>query len=506
MMQRTFTLAESIRYGVTMRARPGAIPWQSHVRSSTPLFILITWLVVGTFIFYVVESPAETERHLALQRAINAKQAAAAAAATDDPRNRFSVDVSQHKLQFDTNGESLESPQELIQLIREFNKFFSNPKESGIDVVALRASRGVDGRMTIGVYYTNATVETIPGAVKDIQQLTAEKVGNLKWNLPGSLFFCIAVVTTIGYGNLAPTTNMGKFLCVVYALIGIPLFLIVVEQIRRTLIQLASRLHKVSYSLAQFCQRRSTTIVEQNQTVNSIMTMLQQKRDSIRRGSRITRSPSATERHEAEMERLLMRTKLRAATGLVTISLCAIFIFVPSIFFVYAEGWDYLSALYFCLISLTTIGFGDLIAGQQSGGQNEDNEFLYGIYRVFLSIWLFFGIAFVATLINVMQTLIERIILKFQLCTSRSKESNDEGNEENGKPNDLNVLDIIDRDLLGTVQKIHDRDPEANKRSKSMSDAPSKPPAPPQPTTVTHPTVHQPPIATVDYSIKSARV
>ncbi|XP_013912017.1 PREDICTED: potassium channel subfamily K member 16 [Thamnophis sirtalis] len=43
------------------------------------------------------------------------------------------------------------------------------------------------------------------------------------WDFSNSFFFAGTVVTTIGYGNLAPSTVAGQVFCVFYALFGVPL-------------------------------------------------------------------------------------------------------------------------------------------------------------------------------------------------------------------------------------------------------------------------------------------
>ncbi|XP_009579727.1 PREDICTED: potassium channel subfamily K member 18 [Fulmarus glacialis] len=47
------------------------------------------------------------------------------------------------------------------------------------------------------------------------------------WTFFGSLFFCCTVFTTVGYGNTYPVTRIGKYLCMLYALFGIPLMFLV---------------------------------------------------------------------------------------------------------------------------------------------------------------------------------------------------------------------------------------------------------------------------------------
>lgn len=46
------------------------------------------------------------------------------------------------------------------------------------------------------------------------------------WNFPAALMFCLSVFTMIGYGNMVPRTPWGKGATVMYALFGIPLYIL----------------------------------------------------------------------------------------------------------------------------------------------------------------------------------------------------------------------------------------------------------------------------------------
>lgn len=45
----------------------------------------------------------------------------------------------------------------------------------------------------------------------------------LTWSFYHSLFFAFTVCSTVGYGNLAPTTTLGRMIMILYSLIGIPI-------------------------------------------------------------------------------------------------------------------------------------------------------------------------------------------------------------------------------------------------------------------------------------------
>ena len=50
-----------------------------------------------------------------------------------------------------------------------------------------------------------------------------------KWDKSNSFFFAVITITTIGYGNIAPTTTSGKLFCIFYSFPGICINVILIE-------------------------------------------------------------------------------------------------------------------------------------------------------------------------------------------------------------------------------------------------------------------------------------
>nr|KAG5712896.1 hypothetical protein BaRGS_007493 [Batillaria attramentaria] len=129
------------------------------------------------------------------------------------------------------------------------------------------------------------------------------------WTYATAIFFCVTVITTVGYGNISPSTDGGKVLCLLYALVGIPLMATLLAGVGSTLHRPIAALHNARpwYRKDKF-------------------------RDKLIKSAVV----------------LLIGTLLM---------LC-----VPALVFTFTEDWDYVTAVYFSTITLTTVGFGDYVA------------------------------------------------------------------------------------------------------------------------------------------------
>ncbi|KAM4713713.1 potassium channel subfamily K member 2b isoform 2-T2 [Anableps anableps] len=170
------------------------------------------------------------------------------------------------------------------------------------------------------------------------------------WDLSSSFFFAGTVITTIGFGNISPRTEGGRIFCMLYALLGIPLF---------------------GFLLAGVGDQLGTIF-----------------------GKGI-----------AKVEKMIVKwnvsqTKIRVISTLLFILFgCLIFVALPAVIFKHIEGWSTLESIYFVVITLTTIGFGDFVAGEKGHLTEENLEYL-DYYKPVVWFWILVGLAYFAAVLS----------------------------------------------------------------------------------------------------------
>ncbi|XP_006033728.2 potassium channel subfamily K member 10 [Alligator sinensis] len=200
------------------------------------------------------------------------------------------------------------------------------------------------------VCVTPVELETLIQHAIDADNAGVSPIGNSSnnsshWDLGSAFFFAGTVITTIGYGNIAPSTEGGKIFCILYAIFGIPLF---------------------GFLLAGIGDQLGTIFGK-----------------SIARVEKVFRKKQVSQ------------TKIRViSTILFILAGCIVFVTIPAVIFKHIEGWTALESIYFVVVTLTTVGFGDFVAGG-----NADIHYREW-YKPLVWFWILVGLAYFAAVLS----------------------------------------------------------------------------------------------------------
>ncbi|XP_065062229.1 potassium channel subfamily K member 16-like [Rhopilema esculentum] len=144
-----------------------------------------------------------------------------------------------------------------------------------------------------------------------------------EWHIGSAVFFTGTIVTTIGYGNIAPSTMWGKLFCIFIALVGIPFTGVI--------------LGKMGVGLTNLISKADDFVEDRIKQCFSL---------------------------KGENAKVTIR---RLQLAFVLSLFCILFLLIPAAAFIEVEeNWEYFDSFYFCFISLTTIGLGDITPGASS--------------------------------------------------------------------------------------------------------------------------------------------
>jgi len=259
-----------------------------------------------------------------------------------------------------------------------------------------------------------------------------EDIPKSPWNFSGALLYSITVITTIGYGHIVPVTPIGKIVTIFYAVIGVPLFLLYLSNIG----QIFATSFKWTYSRLCKCQilkrhRRKYRIDTLPGTIHPGLVELQKTdptKESIQSPSISNNSLDASssvctndedeeyleDEEHVEEDKAEPLSRVSVPISL-SITVMISYICGGAILFGEWEQWLFFDGFYFCFITLTTIGFGDMVPGDSVKVDEDDeidqDEFLGGLVNlqfIFVSLYIIFGMAVIAMCFSLMQEKVVR--------------------------------------------------------------------------------------------------
>mmetsp|Transcript_8953 Transcript_8953/g.20223 ORF Transcript_8953/g.20223 Transcript_8953/m.20223 type:complete len:637 (-) Transcript_8953:1508-3418(-) len=194
------------------------------------------------------------------------------------------------------------------------------------------------------------------------------------WTVEESLFFGVSTLTTVGYGNLdTPETPAFQIYTIFFILIGIATLTIMVAQVYQCVALEAGR--------AQHSR-------DQHEMMRRGLDVMAAANDSESNRAQQALNTYYPEPMVDRCIRCFDRTKIflnqnEIGKGLSVVLPFAVLILVGAVVVGFLEGWGPIEAVYFSVVSLTTVGFGDYYPSNRSS-------------RLFCILWLPFSIGFMS--------------------------------------------------------------------------------------------------------------
>ncbi|XP_077865141.1 potassium channel subfamily K member 9-like [Saccoglossus kowalevskii] len=166
------------------------------------------------------------------------------------------------------------------------------------------------------------------------------------WSYRAAVELCLSIVTTIGYGEVTPLSQGGRLFCCFYAVFGIPFFLVLLSHYGNIVANTIRRISRIVSKCAKKYQDKQFS-EENNVTGSSENSLRNPEPDQNRCQEKFTQTINETNSND-EIFFIMM--------GLLVVYV----VLWAALLVELAPTWSYVDAFYFCTVSITTIGFGDL--------------------------------------------------------------------------------------------------------------------------------------------------
>ncbi|XP_020390507.1 potassium channel subfamily K member 6 [Rhincodon typus] len=192
------------------------------------------------------------------------------------------------------------------------------------------------------------------------------------WDFASAFFFAGTLVTTVGYGHTTPISDRGKAFSIFFAALGVPFTMLLLAVIVQRL---------MIYLMDQPIRALQERFGYSNQRVTQVHCFV-----------------------------------------MFLFAFIGFFLIPAAIFSAIEKDWTYLNAFYFCFTSLSTIGLGDYVPGEQN------NQTLRLLYKMSVTFYLLCGLTMMLLLIQTSQKAVGLHVLTqiFNLPLADDEEEDEE--------------------------------------------------------------------------------
>lgn len=188
------------------------------------------------------------------------------------------------------------------------------------------------------------------------------------WEYLDAVYWADVTLFTVGFGDFATTTHLGRGLLIPYALIGVISLGLVIGSIRSMILERTHR--RVGFRIQEMTRRRTVRNLAKRGTDDVLNPIGEDEAmESTPQGSHSNGHGTEYDRRKAEFS-LMRRVQHRAIVRrrwmsmAISTSTWLVLWLVGAVVFLeseepYQQGWNYFDSFYLCFVSLTTIGYGD---------------------------------------------------------------------------------------------------------------------------------------------------
>ncbi|XP_031625702.1 uncoordinated protein 58-like [Contarinia nasturtii] len=350
--------------------------WISLLMNLGICSLLFGYTLLGSFLFLAIEGGASTMQQRTLA-STNRHRMSSSQSRTTATENVTLSEVAA--------AEALEARQKTVENIWEITVSLNILyRENWTRLAALEISRFQDqlirkltDEMNAHQHHQEGSGPATGAVIVPYYQMQEHE-----WTLARAFLYSLTVLTTIGYGDLAPRTTLGRIVTMVYAMLGIPLTLIYLSSTGGVLARVARGVFSRALCCC-LCSNCGYCCYDEKRMAEKERRLKRKRQQEEIRAQQLSlqepyyvrsnalhnnlHSPEKQIQIVADVESISTSESKASMHGLsilapilLCLSMMIIYVLFGALALIRLEEWTFIDAIYFCFMSLSTVGFGDM--------------------------------------------------------------------------------------------------------------------------------------------------